>query len=207
MKKQEKLLKIASDQPTALIAPSDYEHVFTAKKETPNKAKVAVDIEPSKQSKLKIPSDQPTALIAPPDYEHVFTHAKPKVKQKVAVVVEKKADVRIPSDVPTVLIAPADYEHVFCSKAKTPVKAKAPELAKNRPSPLKAAPATVRKTPTTTPKAKASQIDLPKKVAAPAKVAKEGSKSSSEKEVLPAAIENLVNNFISKQPKQYTINN
>ena len=99
-----------SEAPTALIAPSDYEHIFSSKEE--NK-KV-----PPKPS--KVPSDAPTALIAPSDYEHIFS-SKEQVKkkpaqQKISPVPTQQKMTKVPSDTPTALIAPSDYEHIFSSK-------------------------------------------------------------------------------------------
>ena len=77
-KKKENVKRIPSDQPTALIAPSDYEHIFKGDDEEPEQSKskkqpTSVKQTPSPAGKPKskdakvtrVPSDQPTALIAP----------------------------------------------------------------------------------------------------------------------------------------------
>lgn len=128
------------NQPTMLIAPKDYEHMYTAKKSkqpaslpyapktkvggggggspVPSKAATSPD-EPS------IPEDAPTALIAPADYEHIFT-AKPKTPlPPQAVFLKSKPkgkessasdEPSIPEDAPTLLIAPDDYQHIYSGK-------------------------------------------------------------------------------------------
>lgn len=245
MKKQGKIVKILSDQPTALIAPSDYEHIFTYKKKSLNnnkmvaeeKGKIAKLKVPSDQptaliapsdyehifkwdrnvakktaitkTTVKIPSDQPTALIAPSDYEHVFTHAKHKIKQQAAAAIVDRKTMQVKSDVPTVLIAPVDYEHVFTAKMKTPAKVKANEAAKIKLTPARTITSVTNKTPVPilSPKIKLkeTQVKLQEQIVNTRNL-KENWKSLSDKEVLPASIENLVNDFIAKQPQQYTIN-
>jgi hypothetical protein len=60
--KKQQAKRIPSDAPTALIAPSDYEHIYKGQAKMAKSGKTA----------KRIPSDAPTALIAPSDYEHIY---------------------------------------------------------------------------------------------------------------------------------------
>ena len=141
MSDNKQVKRISSDQPTALIAPSDYEHIFKGGNDDKREAKGAnslgkvVNINKSKPELTRVKSEQPTALIAPSDYEHIFKaddDVKPyddKVannKNKTFVKVSSSVPVntaqckesprvvnRIPTDTPTALIAPSDFEHIY----------------------------------------------------------------------------------------------
>ncbi|KAH9420708.1 hypothetical protein DERP_001139, partial [Dermatophagoides pteronyssinus] len=84
--------------PTIKIAPEDYEHIFSRKRNQP--------------SMPPIDSSMPTVLIAPSDYDHIYSRG-----QKVKTYYQSKQDedlgMDLPSDAPTILIAPSDYEHIF----------------------------------------------------------------------------------------------
>jgi hypothetical protein len=104
--------RIPSDAPTALIAPSDYQHIYSESKKQPQRTTSA-------QAVKRLPSDAPTALIAPSDYQHIYSEGKKQpqrttsyqqVRQQTTSNQQLK---RIPSDAPTALIAPSDYQHIY----------------------------------------------------------------------------------------------
>ncbi|KAI2807988.1 hypothetical protein BLOT_005929 [Blomia tropicalis] len=102
-------LKIPSDAPTALIAPEDYQNLFT--KQTSSKTKVVTKNLPN------VLSDAPTALIAPDDYQNLFTVQKvPKHK-----IPDKDLNL-IKSATPTALIAPEDYQNLFTTQKNSKTK-------------------------------------------------------------------------------------
>ena len=144
-RKQPKLPKVPSDAPTALIAPSDYQHYFTNKKHGKNSSdfvqnsfniKYEKNVINKQQMKKageieliikKIPSDAPTTLIAPSDYEHLYSKKKPnKSLKNTRIRVDNnmmkkttQGSLKIPSDAPTVLVAPSDYQNLFTYKDNT----------------------------------------------------------------------------------------
>lgn len=221
--KDDKAKRIPSDQPTALIAPSDYEHIFQGeeddaktKQQTPTPSKAAPEPSPAKRT----PSDQPTALIAPSDYEHIFQgedDPKEEKKKKEATTPTgsgagyKGGGYKIPSDTPTALIAPSDFEHIY----RDPTVFNAPKKAKvakkeSTKGPVKTAPSRFK------PNQRESSSNLKGKGArassterrAPAGTSKAKSSTCEQpvaQEVLPPSIQNVVKKFIDKQKKTYTI--
>lgn len=112
-------LCVPSDAPTALVAPSDYQNLFS-------KAKKPFIGGGARKPDLTVPSDAPTVLIAPPDYQHLFSKAKKTIGKK-----ETNRLQTVPSDAPTALVAPSDYQNLFSrgQGQKTTSKVKGPPLA------------------------------------------------------------------------------
>ncbi|XP_027202732.2 uncharacterized protein LOC113796625 [Dermatophagoides pteronyssinus] len=107
--------RVASDAPTAIIAPEDYEHIYSAKKQPNKTIKMRAAKGGGQQPNLaKVPSDAPTAIIAPEDYEHIYCATKKQPK----VTNDNNADLKIRSDDPTALIAPEDYAHIYSNRKK-----------------------------------------------------------------------------------------
>ena len=187
--------RVESDQPTALIAPSDYEHIFKGDlSDFQKNTKI-------KKSPKKIPSDQPTCLIAPSDYEHIFkgSFEKPPAKPN-----------RIPSDTPTALIAPSDFEHIY----RDPSLAKALNIKKSKAVTKKNI--SVAKVNSVSRKSGSSTTQKNKRKLSIASMQKVDSKSktkdvslankiSLQHEVLPKSICHVVDKFIAKQKKNYSI--
>ena len=86
-----------SSEPTALIGPDDYQHIYKAPpKQTPGKQITKHNDGPTGTA---MPEDFPTALVAPDDYEHIYNapeSEKPSAKKTVK-------NQEIPDDAPTVL--------------------------------------------------------------------------------------------------------
>ncbi|UXI16708.1 uncharacterized protein NH340_JMT02651 [Sarcoptes scabiei] len=204
--------KSKSEQPTVLIAPSDYEHIFKGLDDDELSFGKVVEKRnrQPKQSKAKevlgeslktIASEQPTMLIAPSDYEHIFkgpisefTDTKNQRKEKFP---------RIISDTPTALIAPSDFEHIyadpFLSKGKDQSRGEGRKKidlqsfrnVEERSASKQSSPSLKfsRK-----PKRKLQQQQYHNRL---------NPKQSQEK--LPQSILDLVNRFLKKAPQSYTI--
>ena len=184
-----KAKRAPSDQPTQLIAPVDYAHIFKGGYEETRAA--------SATKVKRTPSDTPTALIAPSDYEHIYheesldradQHKKGAMSSKQ---VQASATVvkRVPSDTPTALIAPSDFQHIYRDESihreacKVSPRPKKPSIqAENE---FSARNAIRRKV------AKSLESDAPSE--------------DSSQERLPESIQRVVQKFIDKQPKSYTI--
>lgn len=86
------------DMPTALIAPSDYEHIYAED----SKERKLRSIKAKQVKVNEVSSDLPTCLIGPDDYAHLYS-AKRDPKAKAIWSKKRAAEKAIPDDAPTVL--------------------------------------------------------------------------------------------------------
>ena len=200
--------RVPSDQPTAMIAPSDYEHIFNGEEENQAKpeAPKPTETKPNdKEDAKRVPSDQPTALIAPSDYEHIFQGKDEPKKVETA----KQADAvdNIASQTPMAIIAPSDFEHIYrdpaafkeANKAKQTKDDKGPKKVPsrfNKPTRRESTTSNKHRSQSRT----GSQTNASRKASA--------SKSQPQvQEVLPTSVQMVIKRFIEKQKRTYTINN
>ena len=111
--------------PTAMIAPSDYQHIYSEK----NKKEITSS---SKESSSGKPEEQGvTAMIAPEDYEHIYSDKNKKTPSKKPFSGSSSTGSKSPPQEQepgiTAMIAPEDYEHIYDSK-KAVFKDKSPKL-------------------------------------------------------------------------------
>ncbi|XP_027199180.1 uncharacterized protein LOC113793361 [Dermatophagoides pteronyssinus] len=173
---------VKSDQPTVLIAPSDYEHIFKGDPDTiaTDQKKTVVEVKAKKVS-----SDQPTIMIAPSDYEHIFKGSQDKKEDKTNRQIRKVA-----SETPTILIAPSDFQHIYCDPT---LQKKDEQIRKiNKPE-------------------QSQKRDIQQKTRLPIERSKgnqrqqQQEKYTHQQEILPHSIIQLIERFIAKQKRAYTI--
>ncbi|OTF77429.1 hypothetical protein BLA29_006832 [Euroglyphus maynei] len=173
---------VKSDQPTVLIAPSDYEHIFKGGDPETTQKRNEIDVKAK-----KISSDQPTVMIAPSDYEHIFKGTPAKNESKTGKPIRK-----IASETPTILIAPSDFQHIYCDptlqkedKMKKLIQQPVDDSQQKRDSEQRLR----------------CQHERPK-VSNPRQ---QKEHYTHQQEILPPSIIQIIEKFIAKQKRSYTI--